>query len=118
MDDALVFSSTAVGNTEDVLVVDSPPSGAQASNDNDVQIVGAPRAVAVEERPHKKSKSNNGNGKPRKEKKKQKHPPISDTNLEKQVNRVRDVSGGENIVDSSLQATQLMDVDNEEGANK
>jgi hypothetical protein len=56
--------------------------------------------------------------KPRKEKKKQKHTPISDTDLEKQVNQVRYVSGAENIVDSSLQATQLMDVDNEDGANK
>jgi hypothetical protein len=71
MDDALVLASTAVGNTEDVLVVASPSSGAQASNDNDVETVaGAPRAVAVEQRPHKKSKSNNG--KPIKKKKKKK----------------------------------------------
>ena len=43
MDDALVMASTAVGNTEDVLVVASPSSGAQASNDNDVETVaGAP----------------------------------------------------------------------------
>jgi hypothetical protein len=120
MDDALVLASTTVGNTEDVLVVDSPPSGAHASNsnDNDVQIVGAPQAVAVEERPHKKSKSNNGNGKPQKEKKKQKRPPISDSDLEKQVNQVRDVSGGENIIDSSLNLTQLLDIDNKYDANK
>jgi hypothetical protein len=48
-------------------------------------VAGEPRAVTVEERPHKKSKSDNGNGKPRKPKqmKHQKRPPISDTNLEK-----------------------------------
>ncbi len=80
MDDALVLASTAVGNTEDVIVV------------------GTPRAVAVEERPRKKSKSNNG-------KKHKKHPPTSDTDLEKQVNQVRDASGGGNIVDSSLRLT-------------
>jgi hypothetical protein len=55
MDDALVLASTAVGNTEDVIVV------------------GTPWAVAVEERPRKKSKSNNG-------KKHKKRPPTSDTN--------------------------------------
>ncbi len=116
IDDALVLASTAVGNAEDVLVVASPPSGAQASNDNDVEIVaGEPRAVTVEERPHKKSKRDNGNGKPRKPKqmKHQKRPPISDTNLEKQVNQVRDVTGGGNIVDSSLRLTQLLDIDND-----
>jgi hypothetical protein len=82
MDDALVLASTAVGNTEDVLVVDSPPSGAQSSKDNDVQIVAAPWAVAVEERPHKKIK-NNDNGNTCKQNKLQKCLPISDTDLEK-----------------------------------
>ena len=44
----------------------------------------------------------------------------SQIHLEKQVNQVKDGSGGENIVDSSLQATQLMDIDNdnEDGANE
>jgi hypothetical protein len=113
IDDALVLAPAAVGNTEDVVVVASPLSGAQASNDNNVQIVGTPRAVAVEERPHKKSKSNNGT-------KHKKRPPISDTNLKKQVNQVRDTSGGGNIVDSSLRLTQLLDTNNnnEDDANK
>jgi hypothetical protein len=113
IDDALVLAPAAVGNTEDVVVVASPLSGAQASNDNDVQIVGTPRAVAVEERPCKKSKSNNGT-------KHKKRPPISDTDLEKQVNQVRDASGGGNIVDSSLRLTQLLDTnnDNEDDANE
>ncbi len=123
MDDALVLALTAVGNTEDVLVIASPPSGAQASNDNDVEtVVGAPQAVTVEERPHKKSKSDNGNGKPckQKQRKQQKLPLISDTNLERQVNQVRDVSGEGNIVDSSLKLTQLLGIDNDnkDGANK
>jgi hypothetical protein len=44
----------------------------------------------------------------------------SQIHLEKQVNQVKDGSGGENTVDSSLQATQLMDIDNdnEDGANE
>jgi hypothetical protein len=46
-------------------------------------------------RPPKKSKINNSS-------KKKKRPPISDSDLEKQVNEVRDISGGGNIVDSSL----------------
>jgi hypothetical protein len=46
-------------------------------------------------RPPKKSKSNNGS-------RKKKRPAISDIDLEKQVNHVRDISGGRNIVDSSL----------------
>jgi hypothetical protein len=118
MDDALVLASTAVGNTEDVLVVASPSSGAQALNDNDVETVaGAPRAVAVERRPRKKSKSNNG--KPIKQKKQLKRPPISDSDLvEKQVNQVRDVGGGENIINSSFKFTQLLDTDNEDDSNE
>jgi hypothetical protein len=112
MDDALVLASTAVGNTEYVLVVASPSSSAQALNDNDAETVaGAARAVALEGRPHKKSKSNNC--KPMKQKKQLKRPPISDTDLEKQVNQVRDVGGGENIIDSSFKLTQLLDTDNE-----
>jgi hypothetical protein len=63
--------------------------------------------------PRKKSKSNNGT-------KQKKRPPISDSDLEKQVNQVRDICGGGNIVDSSLRLTQLLDTnnDNEDDANK
>ena len=115
MDDALVMASTAKNNTEDALVDSSPP-GAQADED-DVQIVGLP--PAIEERPHKKCKSNEGGddhrGKQKKQQKRpatskncQKRPAISDANLEKQVNWVRD-SSLQNVVDSSLQATQAPD---------
>jgi hypothetical protein len=120
MDDALVMVSTAINNIEDALVDPSPP-GAQA-DDNDVQIVGVP--PAIEERPHEKRKSNDGGGQQSKQKKQQmcpaipnnqqKRPVISDANLEKQVNWVRDDSL-QNVVDSSLQATQAPDFD---GANK
>lgn len=49
-------------------------------------------------RPPTKSKSNNGL-------KKKKRPLISDSDLEKQVNQMRSISGGGNIVDSSLLLT-------------
>jgi hypothetical protein len=67
-------------------------------------------------RPPKKSKSNNGS-------KKKKRPPISDSNLEKQVNQVRDISGGGNIVDSSLRnivdsSLSLTTNDNEDDDNE
>ena len=74
-----------------------------------------PWAVAVEVRPRKRSKSNNGT-------KHKKRPPISETDLEKQVNLVRDASGGGNIVDSLLRLTQtqLLDTNNnnEDDANE
>lgn len=61
-------------------------------------------------RPPKKSKRNNGS-------KKKKSPPISDSDLEKRVNQLRDISGGgnindsllRNIVDSSLRLTTTND---------
>jgi len=59
-------------------------------------------------RPPKESKSNNGS-------KKKKCPPISDSDLEKRVNQGRDISGGGNIVDSSLRLTTN---DNEDDDNK
>jgi hypothetical protein len=49
--------------------------------------------------------------------KQQKRPAISDMDLEKQVNRVRDVSL-QNVVDSSLQTTQSPDFDNNDGATE
>jgi hypothetical protein len=70
-----------------------------------------PGAVAVKERPRKKSKSNNGT-------KHKKRPPISDTNLETQVNQVRDASGGGNIVDSSLRLTLDTNNKNEDDSNE
>ncbi len=94
MNDALVLPSTAIADNKDALV-HSPPSGAQADV-NDIQIVAPPRAV--EERPLK-CKSNYVDVNQRKQKK---HPPISDTNLEAQVNQMT----AENIVDLSLRATQ------------
>jgi hypothetical protein len=127
-------------HTEDALIDPSPP-GTQA-DDDDVQIVGVP--PAIEERPQEKRKSNDGDGQRSKQKKQQKRPAIpnsqqkrpamsknqqkcpamsknqqkcpviSDANLEKQVNRVRDGSL-QNVVDSTLQATQAPDFD---GANK
>jgi uracil phosphoribosyltransferase len=59
-------------------------------------------------RPPKKSKSNNGS-------KKKKRPPISDLDLEKQVNQVRDIIGGGSIVDSSLRLTTNDNLEVEEG---
>ncbi len=123
MDNALSIALTANNNTEDDLVDSSPP-GAQA-DDDDVQIVGAPRAI--KERTHKKHKSNDGDDQQSQQKKQrkcpaisnkqQKRPAISDNNLKKQVNRVRDVSL-QNVVDSYLQATQAPNFDNIDGANE
>ena len=116
MDNALLgMASNANNNTEDALVDSSPP-GAQADDDH-VQIVGSPRAI--EERIFLKCKSNDGDDQQNKQKKQQKHPAISnkqqkrpaisDTDLEKQVNWVRDVSL-QNVVDLSLQGTQSPDL--------
>ncbi len=123
MDNALGMASTANNNTEDALVDSSPP-GAQADDDH-VQIVSSPQAI--EERTFLKCKSNDGDDQQNKQKKQrkhpaisnkqQKHPAISDTNLEKQVNWVRDVSL-QNVVDSSLQATQSLDFDNNDGTTE
>ncbi len=90
--------------------VDSPPSVAQADVEVvDVQVFGTPRTI--EERPPHKRKSNYGDGN---QKKQRRHAPITDTDLAKQVNQV----SPENIVDSSLQATQAEDVlVSEDGAN-
>jgi hypothetical protein len=112
IDNALLgMASTANNNTEDALDDSSSP-GAQADDDH-VQIVGSPRAI--EERTFLKCKSNDDDDQQNKQKKQWKHPAISnkqqkcpaisDTDLEKQVNWVRDVSL-QNVVDSSLQATQ------------
>ena len=128
------MASTPDNNTEDALVKSSPigaqaapddddlvelsPIGAQADpDDDDVQIVGAPRAI--KERNPKKRKSNDGWKRPAISKKQQKHPVISDTDLERQLDRVRDVSL-QNAVDSSLQATatQAPDEDSNDGANE
>jgi len=101
------MASNPNNNTEDALVelspigaqaapdaddlVESSPIGAQGDpDDDDVQIVGAPRAI--EERNTKKHKSNDGRKRPAISKKQQKRPAISDTNLEKQLDRGRDVS--------------------------
>ena len=140
MDYALVMASTSTANnnTKDALVDSSPP-GAQ-SDDDDVEIVGSPRAI--EERPQETRKSSNGGqkrtamsrpqekcmsndggdgqrGKQKKQKhtaitkNHQKHPAISDVTLEKQVNPVRH-SKLQNVVDLSLQATQAPDSDGED----
>ena len=101
------MASNPNNNTEDALVESSPigaqaapdaddlvetsPIGAQADpDDDDVQIGGAPQAI--EERNPKKRKSNDGRKRPAISKKQQKHPAISDTNLEKQLDWGRDVS--------------------------
>ncbi len=128
------MASTPDNNTEDALV-ESSPIGAQAApddydlaelspigahaypDDDDVQIVCAPRVI--EERNPKKHKSNDGRKRPAISKKQQKRPAISDTDLEKQLDQVRDVSL-QNVVDSSLQATatQATDEDSNDGANE
>jgi hypothetical protein len=123
MDNALGMASSANNNTEDALADSSPP-GAQADDDH-VHIVGSTQAI--EERTFLKHKSNDGDDQQNKQKKQrkrpaisskqQKRPAISDTDLEKQVNWVRDVSL-QNVVDSSLQATQSLDFDNNDGATK
>ncbi len=126
MDTALGMASIPDNNTEDALVESSPPGAQAAPVEDDVQIVGAPRAI--EERNYKKHKSNDGDDQQSKQKKLRKRPvisnkqenrpAISDTNLEKQLNRVRDVSL-QNVVDSSLQAsTEAPDFDNNDGANE
>ena len=118
MDTALGMASIPDNNTKDALVESSPPGAQSAPVEDDIQIVGAPRAI--EERNYKKHKSNDGDDQQSKQKKLRKRPvisnkqenrpAISDTNLEKQLNRVRDVSL-QNVVDSSLQAsTQAPDL--------
>jgi hypothetical protein len=72
-------------------------------------------------RPPKKSKRNNGSSK-------KKRPAISDLDLEKQVNHVRNISGGGNIVDSLLRnivdsnivdsSSRLTNNDNEDDDNE
>ena len=140
MDDALVMASTSssINNTEDALGDSSPP-GTQA-DDNDVEIVGSP--LVIEERPQQKRKSNDGGdgqrgGKQKRKsndggdvqqskQKKQRKPPaiskkcpaISDVDLEKQLNRVRNASLQNNVVDLSLQATQAPDSDGDNEAIK
>jgi hypothetical protein len=109
-----VLPKSISGNTCNIKVedasVDSPPSVAQADVEVvDVQVVGTQQAI--EERLPHKCKSNYGDGN---QKKQWKHASILDTNLAKQVNQV----SPENIVDSSLQATQAEDVlVNKDGAN-
>jgi hypothetical protein len=79
-------------------------------------------------RNNKHEKSNNGDEQQSKQKKqrnklpaisnkKQKRPAISDVNLEKQLNRVRDASL-QNVVDSSLQATHAPDLGSNDSSNK
>jgi hypothetical protein len=118
MDEALVIASTSTtnNNTKDALVDSSPP-GAQ-SDDDDVEIVGLPPAIeerpqekhksndggqkrTVMSRPQEKRESNNGGDGQQGKQKKQKHtaitknhqkrPAISDADLEKQVNWVRQI---------------------------
>ena len=79
-------------------------------------------------RNNKHEKSNNGDEQQSKQKKqrnklpaisnkKQKRPAISDVNLEKQLNRVRDASL-QNVVHSSLQATHAPDLGSNDSSNK
>ncbi len=86
-----------------------PPAAAEASNHN------------------KREKSSNGDDQQSKQKtqrkllaisnKKQKRPAISDVDLEKQLNWVRDASL-QNVVDSSLQATQAPDLGINDSSDK
>jgi hypothetical protein len=102
-------------NTEDALVKSSL-IGAQAAPDNDgVQIVPPPPAAASNH--NKRKKSNDGDDQQSRQKKQRKlpaiskkRPAISDVDLEKQLNWVRNASLQNNVVDSSLQGTQAPDL--------
>jgi len=96
-------SAASVGVVLDFLLIGTEETAAAA------ELVRHPTPI-----PRKRSKSNNGT-------KHKKHPAISDADLDKQVNKVRDASGGWNIVDSSLRHTQTqfdINYDNEDDANK
>ena len=103
-------------NTEDALV-ESSLINAQAAPDNDgVQIV-PPPLPAARSNHNKRKKSNDGDDQQSKQKKQRKlpaiskkRPAISDVDLEKQLNRVRNASLQDNVVDSSLHATQAPDL--------
>jgi hypothetical protein len=103
-------------NTEDALV-ESSLINAQAAPDKDgVQIV-PPPPPAARSNHKKRKKSNDGDDQQSKQKKQRKlpaifkkRPAISDVDLEKQLNRVRNATLQDNVVDSSLQATQAPDL--------